>query len=370
VAPALRALARQSLLHEHQPGRWRMHDLVRLYAGERATGEQSTPRRRAAQLRLVDFYLHTAYAADRLYNPHRSAIALDEPTPGADPVAAPDEAAAQSWLEAEHACLLAAQRLAGEQGWDHRVWQLAWVMDTLHHRRGYLHEELDTWQIGLAAAQRAGDPLVQALALRNLGRVEVAIGRFADGTGHLDRALPLTEEAGEVADQASIHCLLAATWERRGSDERALHHAARAEELYRALEEPAGRAAALNLVGWYSARLGLHERAHTCLEAGLALARRLRDRDIEAATLDSLGYLARHTGRLGPALEHYRQALAIRRDLGDTYHEANTLEHLGDTHADLRQPEQAVHHWRQALLLYQVQRRTAEAHRIGQRLHA
>ncbi len=154
VAVTLRRLERRSLLQPSGDGRWRMHDLVRLYATEQSD-RMPAPERQAARLRLVDFFLHTCHTAALLIAAQRQPIALDEPASGSQPLTLADRAAASDWLDGEYPCLVAAQRLALEQGWYPAVWQLAWALQTFQHRRGYLHDRVAVWRIG--AARGGGD---------------------------------------------------------------------------------------------------------------------------------------------------------------------------------------------------------------------
>jgi DNA-binding SARP family transcriptional activator len=62
----LRALEDAHLVRQHVAGRYRMHDLVKLYAADRAADDLPADVTVAAQRRLVDFYLHTARTAERL----------------------------------------------------------------------------------------------------------------------------------------------------------------------------------------------------------------------------------------------------------------------------------------------------------------
>jgi hypothetical protein len=66
VRPILAALAQAGLLAE-QPagsGRWRMHDLIGLYAAQLAHAERDGDQRQEAVDRLLEYYLVTADAAD------------------------------------------------------------------------------------------------------------------------------------------------------------------------------------------------------------------------------------------------------------------------------------------------------------------
>ncbi|MEU4806522.1 tetratricopeptide repeat protein [Actinosynnema sp. NPDC023587] len=96
------------------------------------------------------------------------------------------------------------------------------------------------------------------------------------------------------------------------------------DALHDRMDDPIGRAIALNQVGWYQAKTGDHEQAREHCEAALALHRKHDNRDGEANTLHSLGYVHHHTGRYGEAAEHYREAINRYRELGDTYEIAGT----------------------------------------------
>jgi len=60
VRKVLGELETMSLVQQYQPGRYRMHDLVRLYAAEQAERDLSPHIQSAALRRLTDYYLRTA----------------------------------------------------------------------------------------------------------------------------------------------------------------------------------------------------------------------------------------------------------------------------------------------------------------------
>ncbi|MFE2429269.1 BTAD domain-containing putative transcriptional regulator [Streptomyces sp. NPDC059373] len=372
VRALLRALEAAHLVQQHLPDRFRMHDLVRLYAAERGQYDHSAEARTAALQRLVDFYLHTAHAGDCLLSPHRPPIDPGRPAAGSSPSAPKDAAAALDWFEAEHACLLAVQTLAAEQGLHRQAWQLAWTMDTFHSRRGHVRDQLTTWLTAFTATEQLADPASQALAHRGLGRVRSLTSEYAVALDHLRQALALLEQTGDTNGQARTHRALAWTWGQQGDHRQALTHAEHCLRLHRTLDNSAGEANALNAVGWHHAQLGNYEQARPHCEQALALIRQDadRDRDGEADTLDSLGYIAHHTAQHVQALDYFRQALALFHAMGNTYEEANTQARLAGTHLAMGRPDEARHAWRQALDLYRAQRRTAEARHIQDRLDA
>ncbi|WP_107644986.1 AfsR/SARP family transcriptional regulator, partial [Streptomyces sp. Ru87] len=76
----LRELEAAHLVEQHAPGRYRMHDLVRLHAAERGNPEGPDDARDEAVRRLVDFHLHTGLAANRLLDGVHTPFA-PEPAP-------------------------------------------------------------------------------------------------------------------------------------------------------------------------------------------------------------------------------------------------------------------------------------------------
>ncbi|GLY40439.1 hypothetical protein Amsp01_064620 [Amycolatopsis sp. NBRC 101858] len=131
VRSVLRSLVGAHLLQEHVPGRYRMHDLIRLYAAELAGDEA----RGAALDRLTDVQLHTARSAACLLRPEHPVIELATAAGGAPPEFE-HRAAALAWFEAEHAGLLALRRAAAAHGRHRAVGQLAWLLSAYHTSRG------------------------------------------------------------------------------------------------------------------------------------------------------------------------------------------------------------------------------------------
>ena len=360
TAALLHGLEDAHLVQEHQPGRYRMHDLVKFYAADRAHRDLPPTVRLDGLRRLLDFLLHTVYTTNPLLVPYHVQIIAIDPAPPVIPHVFPDEASAWAWLEAEHSGLLAAQRLALEQGWHHHAWQLALLLRTFQYRRGLLHDQVAAWQTGLEAAQRENDPAVLSLAHRRLGDAYTMIGRHADGMNHFDQALTLSQNAGNPLIEADSHYGLAVGWARQGDDQRALEYANTALCMFHDLGQSIPEAELHNTVGWLYTRLGHYDEAATHLQTALTRFRDLHHLVGETSTLDSLGHLAHHTGRYHQALDYYHQALALYRQLKDSFCEADTLNRIGATHAALGQHDQAQHARQQALQLYQTQHRTQD----------
>ena len=352
----LRELERRSLVQQPFAGRYRMHDLVRLYAAQRAQSTLPEPDQEAALRRIVDYYLHTAHSSEMALFPDQSPLELDPPADGCRPHPPGSADEAMLWFDAEHADLLGAQRTAQDRGWHATVRNLAWTLDTFHWRRGRLNEDLVVWQASVFAADQDGGPTARVYSRRRLGWALARAGRYPEALAYLNQAQSLAEEGGDLDAQARIQRALAWAYGWSGDNEQALEHAQRSLLLSETLEGPQGGAGALNAVGRFAAQLGRYEEAYAALQQALIRNRQAgTNAEGEADSLEELGHLEQRRGRLANALDYNRQAAAICHDLGDTYQEAEILDRTAQIHLDLDQHDQARTMWLRVLQLYQAQ---------------
>ncbi|NUT99381.1 MAG: tetratricopeptide repeat protein [Saccharothrix sp.] len=362
----LRHLEAGHLVREHTPGRYRMHDLVRAYAADRAQTDHGTEVT-AALRRVVDHYTRAGRAAEAVLYPYDNPAALDAPAP-TDPDIV-DQPGALAWLATEYANLLAAQHAARELGSHRPVWELAWALDSFQRRQGLIADQVAVWRAAADAADQAGLPGPRALASWRLGAALARTDALDEAAVHLEQALARSGAADDAAGRASAHQNLAWVREQQGDDHAALHHARNALDILRTLGVPMREAHALNQAGWYAAKVHDLEPARRFCEEALEITRRHDDRDAEARTLDSLGYIAHLAGRHDTAIRHYEQALLRYDEAGSTYDYPDTLARLGDTHAASGHPQRARAAWRQAATMYLEQHRSDDAHRLTAKIN-
>jgi len=151
--------------------RYRMHDLLRIYARERAESAFGDTERAQAVRRLVEFYLHAASLADRALHPGRRAGRGEELNQPGHPVAFSGYDEALRWCETERTNLVAITRLAAGTGLPAAAWQLP---DTLWSYF-FLSKHWTDWaaacRTGLEAARHAGDLTGQSRMLTGLASV-------------------------------------------------------------------------------------------------------------------------------------------------------------------------------------------------------
>lgn len=330
VRPLLAELTRASLLTEHHPGRYALHDLLRAYARRLTHTEDSPAQRHAAVERVLDHYLHSGHPAARLLDPLRDPITLIPPRRGVTPETPSDRTQALAWFAAEHNVLVAAVRQAADNGLDSRAWQLAWTLKIFLDRRGYWHDHVAVQRAALAAAERLGDPGTQARTHRALADALTQLRRFTDAQAHLEKSLDLYCLARDQVGQAHTHLSLTSMYSRQGRHAEAVSHSEHALDLYRAAGHRRGRASALNTLGWNHALLGDYRQALGHCQQALTLHTELGDRYGQANTWDSLGYANHHLGEHREAVACYQHALGLFTDVGERIGEAISLAHLAD----------------------------------------
>lgn len=369
LRPSVRALESVSLVSREAQGRYRMHDLVRLYAGQRARQDLPDDEIEEAGCRLVEFSAHTAHAADLLIAPHHAPIALSELPHGCQPLKLAGEEEAWTWFEAERANLIAIQHFAVERGWHAAVWQLAWAMTTFQLRQGHFQDNLAAWKAGARASHHLESPELRTRSYRHLGRACTQLELHGDALAHLREGLAGAERDGDELGQAHTHRAIADAWGQQGNDAMALEHSKSALRLYEERGVEVSGAHALNEVGWYTAKLGDHGLAQQICGDALAWSRRTGNRIGEARTRVSLGYIARCSAKYQEAVENLELALGLYEELGDTSGQADALDHLGAVYADPN-PARAESCWRRAIAIYREQGRLTDVERIALRIKA
>jgi DNA-binding SARP family transcriptional activator/tetratricopeptide (TPR) repeat protein len=345
-------LAQASLVTEHAPGRYIMHDLVREYAAELAAAAGDGERTAAAG-RLLDHYLHTADAGHHHLRPQRDPIPLPlaAPASGTRPEPVADRSQAAAWFAAEQPVLLSLLRRAVDTGENRRAWQLAWSLKCFLSRPGRWHDLASAGQAALIAAERIKDARALGHAHRLLGfALSELVADAADRAAeqHLSRAVEIFAQAGDAVGEADTHRVTGHIWEGQHHPDRARAALQRALRLYADAGHLSGQANVLNHLGWLSAHAGDHAAAIDQCERSVRLHEQTGDLQFLAFALDSLGFAHHQARHYRTAVGCYRQAQELFRETLDQYDEAVTFDHLGDSLGSLGEPEAAEDAWSQA----------------------
>lgn len=345
---ALHELADVHLADQPSDGRFTMHDLLRSYAAERIAEEVGRAERDAAETRLVDYFIHSAGAADTLIGLRGDSVDLGEPGPGVlrEPIA--DSRAAAAWFTIESEVLLGLLRRPELPGGDVNRWRLGWCMAGYLTDRSVGKELFETQSAAFAAAQRMGDGFGQVVSLGYLSAAAMLLGDDETADLHLRRAMAMADDLRQPWAKGFVcfaHCVLTA---RSGDDAGAVAFARQACEHFRESGDSFWEYRSEWVVGWHSLQLGDLDEGRAVFEKLLAVTEALEVVPGIANSQLGMGLLAHKEGRLDEALERYAVGEALLADFGLPLSVALVSELVGDvleTRGDLAG---AVAEWREA----------------------
>nr|WP_134006691.1 tetratricopeptide repeat protein [Streptomyces sp. 846.5] len=340
VEESLELLVDACLLTSPVPGRYRFHDLLRVFATERASIQEDSAAQRQATRRLASWYLANAVAADKVLRPHtrRPETANLELQPAQ---AFEGYAQALEWFEAERSALPVVTAMAASREFH----DIAAVFPTII--QGYLNLGAH-WQTaifcgetGLASARARGDRVLEAHLLNGLG---IATGRSRQleaAAAHLTSSVTIRRELGDHVGELSGLINLGNVLKDQRRLGESKEHTLRALALARALGRRSAEAHALNNLGILAADIGAVEEAIDYQEQCLAISRELGDAADEAAALLNLGEIHERDGRFDEALSYLQSALPLAHASGDRPTEATVLTDLGQIMLKIDRTDQA-----------------------------
>ncbi len=345
VTEARRLLGRLVAAHlvdEHVPGRYVFHDLLRLYAADRAAREDGDAERRAAIGRLHSLYLCGAEAAAGLLYPHLLRLPLPPTLTGPEPVRFTGRAEAMDWLDTERNNLVAAVVSAAQNGPRPVAWHLADALRGYFCQRMYAVDWSTVARVSLDAARADDDPRAQASAHLGLGHHHLIGGRHRQAIDHNRQALTSARQAGWTEGQAAALGNLGILYRLFGQREQAADHITRSLVLHRRTGRLDGQAATLRHLGDLAFDEGRLERATGHYRQAVDLFRRTGSQSGEAIAVGNLGEACHVLGHLGEALDHLTRALGLYREVGDRNNEVDVLRCLAEVRFDTGAVEQAL----------------------------
>ncbi|MFI5831117.1 ATP-binding protein [Streptomyces sp. NPDC051578] len=347
----LDALAATHLLEETEADGYRLHDLVRDFAAERAADEESAGARAEIARRLASWVMYAVDAACYAIAPQRAIELLGEPPRAIPEFEGPDDA--RAWCDSVETLIVPLVRLASEFGLD-AAWEIpARLWNWLLLRKPW-SLWIDSHKAGLAAATKAGDIPGRAWLAMNLGEAYRQSGHFDLARRHLLESQTLRRELGDVHGQAWVEACLGFTAVDEAEHEYAVAHFSQALDLFERVGDKHGGyvvmaslAEALGHLGdakaeaifedalelthgdeyaagvLWARRAGVHlsqgdpEGALAALDESITLRRAAGDEWGVADALDRRGQILQETGRLEEARAAWTAARASFEALGD-----------------------------------------------------
>jgi tetratricopeptide (TPR) repeat protein len=364
-------LAARNLIDEYAHGRYRLHDLVRLYAAELAESEESPADRGAALDRLAAYAMAAVRSASERLYPHLLHLPEGEGAEQADAEGAEQadaeefasDSTALAWLNAERANLVALVVLLARHG---RAEAAVRLSDRLG---GYFSMSSNTvdWLVAATAARSAASddfPIAVASTELHLGTLRSVQSRYEAAAGHFAACADQARRAGWTAGEAVALNNQASVYWRLGRAAETIDLLTEALDAHRRTGRTAGEAVTLANIA--AARLELarsfeasaaaeptavseeRQEALRLLDQARDMHQALHDRRNEAETCRRIAEAYRDLGNLEAAAAHAREAVALASESAVQRFEiaahstlAMVLVGLGESEEGLAQHEQA-----------------------------
>ncbi|MGO1053157.1 BTAD domain-containing putative transcriptional regulator [Crossiella sp. CA198] len=301
ATPLLRELADAHLVDEYRPDRYRSHDLLRIYAGERHRAEDPPAEQSAAERRLLEHCLGViVQLLHFLYGP-ATGTALDDwaPPPARLTLCTPAEGVA--WFETEFATLLAM------------------------HARAARNDPAGAALLGIAMLSQL------YVHFRQDERAPIA---------------ELTVRAAEAAGNRRALADALVAWSEallwQGDYRASVRHAAVARTHYAALGLLVGESIVLTRIGHARGLAGQLSVSCEYFERAREVATQAGSRLAEATALAHLGAACLRQGQLGSAAEAMSAAHKLSTEIGAIGVQSLYLTDVGDRELHEGAPELAV----------------------------
>jgi DNA-binding SARP family transcriptional activator len=333
AADALESLVDVNLLESPAADRYRFHDLLRVYATERAEAEEPASVRDETVARLLRWYLESAQAAADTVSPLRYQVPAEPAADGYPPLAFGTADEVFAWYDDERANVVAATRQAATAGLHAIAWRLPPTLFPVFSRRSSWADCVTSHRVAVDSARATGDQRAEAWASNQLG---FALAKLHDpeAVGHLEQALAIRQAIGDTRGEAQTAISLAeAHVSAHGAGPDGVRYLQLAVELLRPAGVSSLRATAVNNLGDVYFELGDLRSAEECYLEARDICREIGGH-VEGHVLQNLGSLYRHLHRLDDAIASFEDAVRKHQANGLLYGEAITLKYLGEAYAE------------------------------------
>lgn len=308
IEAVLAQLLELHLVGSPRPGIYRLHDLLRSVAGERALRNLDAETRRLALWRVVGLYLDAAWEVQS--GTHPSSERVKAARPRLEPIANDELIALLEWFDFERASVIALANQLATVGGDFTapLVELGWATFGYFEFRARWPEMREMAMLCQAAAPLRVD---QSHFAYLTGIADWEQEHFEAALDHFRAGLALGEQGGDL--KAVARCALAVARTLEGLDrfEEAIVSAERAISASEESDYSYGLGAGRMALGALYARCGRMEEAESSLSSSIELARAGGDLQAAARRHGVAGDAYAAAGSHDRAIPHFRAALDI-----------------------------------------------------------
>jgi tetratricopeptide (TPR) repeat protein len=314
VEEMLDLLYSRSLLEwDEQTGRYRLHDLVRMFGIRRLEGEE------AVRLCHAQYYVRVADDAEEFYRKGGENVLLG-----------------LKLFDGERANIDAGWKWAREQTGDASQERdelllayadaTAYVGDLRYDKR---RERIPQLEASVEAARRLKHRGAESTALGNLGVAYRQLGEPRKAIQYYEQQLEIARQIGDRRSEGHALVNMGLAYSGLGEPRKAIEYFEQVLEIARQIGDRRSEGHALGSLGLAYKQLGEPSKAIQYYEQRLEIARQIGDRRAEGNALGNLGIAYRLLGEPRKADQYYEQVLEIAHQIGDRQMEAIVSWNMG-----------------------------------------
>jgi tetratricopeptide (TPR) repeat protein len=334
----LRELLQWSLAeYQEETKRYRLHDLVRIYAKDQLEKNGEADIGEAHQL-------HSAYYLPVLKRSNE--LLLSGGTSLVSGLKLFDLewqniSAGQSWARIHSSASQECSEICSNYALQGSILDLR-----LHQR-----ENIQWREAALDCARRTGNKKAEGAHLSNLGSAYFLLSDARKAIEYHEQALAIAREIGDRRGEGADLGNLGNAYAALGDARKAIEYYEQALVIAREIRDRRNEGAWLGNLGNAYGDLGDARKAIEYYEQALVIAREIGDRRNEGNSLGNLGNAYGDLGDVRKAIEYYEKRLAIAREIGDRRGEGNVFGNLGIAYNNLGDTRKAIVYYEQALAI-------------------
>ncbi|MBD0711617.1 MULTISPECIES: tetratricopeptide repeat protein [unclassified Streptomyces] len=355
LSRVLEELVEAHLVELLESGRYRLHDLVRLYGRHHApseAGEAEGLLEHTTRTALTTYQLQYVWACDQVLDKERNLPI--RPARGGETVCPKGEADAMELLDAEYEATVATVEAAVRHGSAREGWLIAMALVTYQWRRNRASAAERLLRLVQEATLDIEGAEHRAMYHRMLGGSQYRQRNYAGAERNLRLAVRISEQDDGPAARLSLaHSLqgLATVLHRREDPDGSHRGYAKALALFRSLGDAPGAAAALEGLGTLSCDGAEYGEALRLCEEALSIAEITGSSTVMASILATLGRIHRERYARDHALRAYERAITIYRSIDYCSNEAVMLRRSAAILVSMGRKTEAVEALERAVLL-------------------
>jgi tetratricopeptide (TPR) repeat protein len=322
--------------YQDESKRYRLHDLVRIFASHKLMEIDGEAARNEARQRYAEHFRDVLSFATELYKKGSVLAGLNAFDLERINIESAWAWAKENLSRGNAAASICSSFLNGP-----------YLLELRQHPR----ERISWLETALAASRRLNDRSMEGAHLGNLGNAYADLGDSCKAIEYYEQALAIDREIGDKRNEGAWLGNLGSAYADLGDSRKAIEYYEQALAIDREIGDKRNEGAWLGNLGVAYKNLGDARQAIEYYEQHLTIAREISDRRGEGNALGNLGNAYAALGDARKAIEYYEQTRVIFHEIGDRRGEGAILGNLGVSYRDLGDARKAIEYYEQRLVI-------------------